>query len=145
MNPTAKTLGFWVVITVSAFVSWQVVRSSPKQQTVPEISYSEFLSRVEAGNVANVTVSGNDALGKYRDGRSFRVVVPTSQDGMLQTLRQKGVEIWFRNATGGGQLSWLLNLAPLVLLAALWFFMIRQIKARQAKTTGEALQSAPKR
>jgi len=52
---------------------------------------------------------------------------------MLQTLRQKNVEIWFRDTASGDRASWLLNIAPLLLLAALWFFMMRQMKSREAQ------------
>jgi cell division protease FtsH len=33
-----------------------------------------------------------------------------------------------KDASGGGWPSWLFNLAPIILLAALWFFMIRQMQ-----------------
>ena len=135
MNSTIKTVVFWLVIVLSAFLLWQVVKSDHNEQKTPEISYSEFLSQIDAGNVAQVTISKAHAYGKYRDGSSFRVTAPTSQEGMLQALHQKNVEIWFRDdATSGGWPAWLLNLAPLILLAALWFFMIRQLHARQART-----------
>ena len=135
MNSTIKTVVFWLVIVLSAFLLWQVVKSDHNEQKTPEISYSEFLSQIDAGNVAKVTISKAHAYGKYRDGSSFRVTAPTSQEGMLQALHQKNVEIWFRDdATSGGWPAWLLNLAPLILLAALWFFMIRQLNAKQART-----------
>jgi cell division protease FtsH len=84
--------------------------------------------------VTKVTISRNRVLGLYRDNNSFRVTVPYSQEAMLQVLQQKNVEIWFRTeaeSTGLSWLAWFLNIAPLVLLAALWFFMVRQMK--QAK------------
>jgi cell division protease FtsH len=128
VNATVKTFVFWLVICLSAFLSWQVVKARPEQK-IPEISYSAFLSQVEADNVAKVTVSKNQVNGTYRDKSSFTVI---SQEEMLQTLRQKNVEIWVRDASQGDWPTWLLNLAPLVLLAALWFFMIRQMKQRQS-------------
>jgi cell division protease FtsH len=135
VNATIKTVVFWLVIVLSAFLLWQVVKSDHNAQRTPEISYSEFLSQVDGGNVAKVTISKTQVYGKYRDGSSFRVTAPTSQEGMLQALHQKNVEIWFRDdAMSGGWPAWLLNLAPLILLAALWFFMIRQLNARQART-----------
>jgi len=139
VNPGVKAAVFWLVILFSAFLLWQVVRNSPNQQTTPEISYSEFLSQVEAGNVARVTIANSQVDGTYRDNRSFRVTAPTAQEGMLQTLRQKNVEVWFRDAARGDWPSWLLNLAPLVLLAALWFFMLRQMKSRQVQTQTDAM------
>jgi len=50
---------------------------------------------------------------------------------MLRTLHEKNVEIWFSDAADSGQSAWLLNLAPLILLAAIWFFMIRQMKQKR--------------
>lgn len=135
MNSTAKTLVFWLVIAVSAFLLWQTVKGGQnKQPETPEISYSEFLSQVEAGNVAKVSISKTQVNGSYRDGRSFRLTGPTSQEGMLQTLHQKSVEIRFTDAAEGNWSgAWLSNIAPLILLAVLWLFMIRQMKQRQAQ------------
>ena len=144
-SSTVKTVVFWLVITLSAFLLWQTVKSGPNQKT-PEISYSEFLSQVEAGNVTKVTISRNEVNGKYRDNSSFHVMAPSSQEGMLQTLHQKNVEVWFRDAAGGDWPTWLMNLAPLILLGALWFFMIRQIRSRQIQTQlDKATQSSNSR
>ena len=134
MNSTVKTTVFWLVIVISAYLLWQVVKSGQNEQTVPEISYSEFLSQVESGNVSRVTISKSQVTGKYRDNRFFRVTAPTGQEGMFQTLHQKNVEIWIRDAAGGDWPTWLLNLAPLILLAALWYFMIRQLNQRRTQT-----------
>jgi cell division protease FtsH len=136
LNSRVKALAFWLVIMLSAFLLWQVVRNNPNQQATPEISYSEFLTQVESGNVAKVTISKSQVWGTYRDSSSFRVTAPTIQDGMLQTLRQKNVQIWFRDAANQNWPTSLLNLAPLILLAALWFFMIRQ---RRVQTQPDAM------
>ena len=130
----AKGVVFWLVIVISASLLWQVVKSGGNAQRTAEISYSEFLSQVEGGNVKEVRIVKSRATGTYRDGRSFQVVVPMSQEGMLETLRHNKVEIWFRDVAGGEWPNWLMNIAPLVLLAALWFFMIRQIRYRQNKS-----------
>lgn len=127
-----KTIVFWIVVALAAFFLWQTVKTGRTQKT-PEISYSEFLSQVESSNVVKVTISKNEVNGKYRDNAFFHVIVPSSQEGMLQALRQKNVEIWYRDVNGGDFRTWLLNLAPLILLAALWFFMIKQIRSRQIR------------
>ncbi|MGA8150662.1 MAG: ATP-dependent metallopeptidase FtsH/Yme1/Tma family protein [Terriglobales bacterium] len=134
MNSTVKAVVFWLVIMVSAFLSWQSVKTGQNVQVAPEISYSDFISQIEAGSVSKVTISGTHVNGQYRDGRSFGVTTSASPDGMLKTLHEKNVEIWFKDTTATSGPAWLLNLAPLILLAALWFFMIRQMKQRQNQT-----------
>src|SRR5438876_3414284 len=47
---------------------------------------------------------------------------------MITTLRDKSVNITIKDISNGSWPTWLLNLAPLILLAALWFFMIRQMQ-----------------
>ncbi len=39
MNSTLKTMIFWAVIVVSAFLLWQTVKSGVPAQSVTEISY----------------------------------------------------------------------------------------------------------
>ena len=57
MHSTIKTVVFWGVIVFSAFLLWQTVAAKPSARSVPEISYSEFLTQVESGSVIKVTIS----------------------------------------------------------------------------------------
>lgn len=127
-----KTALFWLVIGVSALLLWQVVKTGNTAQAVPEISYSDFSARVASGQVSKVTIAGSVVRGYDAKGGSFRVIVPSNQSAVLEALQQHGVEIWFRETTEQGWPSWILNLAPLVLLGALWFFMIRQMQRRRS-------------
>jgi cell division protease FtsH len=136
VNSTIKTAVFWLVIIISAYLLWETVRSSPNQPQAAEISYSGFLSQVESGNVSKVTISKRQIVGQYRDSGSFRVTAPEYQGEMLENLRQKNVEIWFKDVPSGDSTTWLMNLAPLALLAALWFFMIRQMKSKSSQAQG---------
>jgi cell division protease FtsH len=138
MNMTVRTVLFWAVIVVSAILLWQVVRTGSTAQPVPEISYSEFLTRVASGQVSRVTIAGSVVHGFDAKGGSFRVIAPSNQAAMLDALHQHGAEIWFKGVPEQSWPSWILNLLPLILLAALWFFMIRQIQARRSGGGGPA-------
>ncbi len=128
MNSTVKTVVFWLVIVLSGVLLWQVVKaggSGPKER---EINFSEFMSQVNSGNVADVTINGTDVHGKEKsDKGAFRTTVPANYPDMFKMLQDKGVNTTVKDSQGGGW-SWLLNLAPLLLLAALWFIMIRQMQ-----------------
>jgi len=62
MNTTIKTVVFWLVIVICAFLLWQVVRNGDQGTKTASISYSDFLSRVESGSVAKVTVSRSEIV-----------------------------------------------------------------------------------
>ena len=141
---TAKTALFWLVIVVSAFLLWQVVRAGGTAQAVPEISYTEFLARVANGQVSKVTIAGSMVRGSDAKGGSFRVIAPSNQGAMIEGLQQHGVEIWFKEAPEQSWPSWILNLLPLVLLAALWFFMIRQMQSKRSMGQGPSVATPPR-
>jgi cell division protease FtsH len=138
-----KTALFWFVIAVSAFLLWQVVKTGSTAQAVPEISYSEFLARVASGRVSKVTIAGSVVRGYDAKGGSFRVIVPSNQPAVLDALQQHGVEVWFKEAPEQGWPNWILNLAPLILLGALWFFMIRQMQKRRLGGDGPSSYTPP--
>ena len=130
MNSTVKTVVFWVVILLSAVLLFEVVRAGSSGQKDAEINFSQFMTDVDQGNVREVTITGMEVRGKHRnDNSSFHTTVPANYPDMIKTLRDKGVNINIRDISNG---SWPLQLlgtwAPLVLLAALWFFMIRQMQ-----------------
>ena len=129
MNSTVKTVIFWLVIVVSAILLWQVVRSGSAAQKEQTINFSEFLTDVDQGNVSEVTIGAQELRGKFKDGKAFNTTAPVNYPDMIKALRDKGVNINVRDVTNG---SWPLQLlgtwAPLILLAALWFFMIRQMQ-----------------
>ena len=71
-----------------------------------------------------------EVRGKYRNDNSpFHTTAPVNYPDIYKMLRDKGVTMNIRDMSSG---SWPLQLlgtwAPLILLAALWFFMIRQMQ-----------------
>jgi cell division protease FtsH len=135
MSSTAKAVIFWLTIIISAFLFWQTVRTGGSRPPAPEISYSEFLTRIANGQVSSVTIAGNEVRARDPKGSGFRVIAPPNQSAMLDALQEHGVEIWFKDQPAGNWPTWILNLAPLIMLAALWFFMIRQMQARSRKAS----------
>jgi cell division protease FtsH len=108
---------------------WTVIQQGRSGQKDAEVNFSQFMSDVDSGNVHEVTVDGMQLRGKHRDGSAFHTTVPANYPDMIKDLQNKGVSMTFRDANSG---SWPLQLlgtwAPLILLGALWFFMIRQMQ-----------------
>ncbi|PYV64912.1 MAG: cell division protein FtsH [Acidobacteria bacterium] len=128
MNSTVKTVIFWVVILLAAVALWQVVKNANSGQKVQEINFSRFMTEVDQGTVKDVTLTGMEAKGKLGDGSQFHTTVPANYPDMIKKLQDKGVSITVQDV-GNSSWGWLINLfAPLALLAALWYFMIRQMQ-----------------
>jgi cell division protease FtsH len=130
VNSTAKTVVFWVLIAVSAILLWQlVVRAGGGGLPESEIDFSAFLNHVDQGNVKEVTITGTDVRGQFKNENAlFRTTVPPNYPDMITLLRQKGVTIKVKDNQGGSWTGWLLTLAPVLLVLGLWIFMLRQMQ-----------------
>jgi cell division protease FtsH len=98
----------------------------------PGLTYTQFLHKVDDGQVASVTIASNgDARGKLEDGSSFTTAVPVelASDRLLDRLESHGVAI---KAVPERTSIWsiLLSFAPFLLLIGLWVYMGRRAGAQ---------------
>jgi cell division protease FtsH len=129
VNSTVKTVVFWVVIALSGALLWTVIQQGRSGQKEAEINFSQFMSDVDQGKVHDVTVDGMQLRGKLADNSAFHTTVPANYPDMIKALHDKGVAMTFKDANNGSLTLQLLGTwAPLLLLGALWFFMIRQMQ-----------------
>jgi cell division protease FtsH len=129
VNSTVKTVVFWVVIGLSALLLWTVIQQGRGGPKDAEENFSQFMAEVDQGTVHEVTVDGMQLKGKHRDGSMFHTTVPANYPDMIKSLHDKGVSMTFKDANNGSFTLQLLGTwAPLLLLGALWFFMIRQMQ-----------------
>jgi len=129
LNSTVKQVVFWLVIVLSGVLLWQVVNGAGNKGIKEKsVTFSQFLYDVQQGNVRDVTINANEVRGVYRDGKSgfYTTAYPNYPD-MIKQLQDKGVNITVKDVSNGGW-TWLIQLAPVFLLVALWFIMIRQMQ-----------------
>ncbi|MEE8200373.1 MAG: ATP-dependent zinc metalloprotease FtsH [Candidatus Acidoferrales bacterium] len=128
MNTTLRNILFWVVLLVAIVFLWKMVNTSisPREQ---EPTFTEFLDKVEAGQVASVVVRGNQVSGEFKDGAKFKTHIPAEYPDFYKTLREQNVQIKVEDASGPSWLTWGVNLLPLLLLVGFWIFIMRQMQA----------------
>jgi cell division protease FtsH len=131
MNSTFKSLLFWVAIIVTVGViysSWNLA------QTEEEYKFSDFMDRVEAGQVAEVTFTGNKISGKLNGADptsrpTFHTYFPPNYEGLANELRARHVKVTAVDASSGGWALMLFQWAPIALIIAFWIFMMRQMQS----------------
>jgi cell division protease FtsH len=134
VNSTLKSLLFWVVLVVILGLIWQF--SLTWQSTSSEIKFTEFMTRVQAKEVAEVTFDRNVITGKFTtttatDGtaRGFRTYVPMGYDGLPNYLQSQGITLEARPETAGTWTTVLLSWAPIILMIGFWVFIMRQMQS----------------
>jgi cell division protease FtsH len=128
VNSTAKTAVFWVAVFGSAVLLWMLFQKGTQGQRDVEVSFSQFQSDVDQGKVAEITVNGQEVRGKFTDKSVFHTTAPDKFSDMYKPLHDKGVNVTVKDQAAGTWSTWITTLGPFLLLAAFWFFMIRQMQ-----------------
>src|SRR5450631_23727 len=134
VNQFYKNLSLWLVISLMMILLFNMF-NKPKP-TADKISYSDFISQVEAGKITAVTIQGNDVYGKYegKDGKDFRTYKPNSDADLTKTLLEKKVTILAKPEEE--KFSWFsifISWFPLILLVGVWIFFMRQMQVGGGK------------
>ncbi|MBW1776106.1 MAG: ATP-dependent metallopeptidase FtsH/Yme1/Tma family protein, partial [Deltaproteobacteria bacterium] len=90
MNPFQKNLALWIVITLLMVLLYNLFNQQHLAET--NISYSEFLSRVEEGRIVEVTIQGQELYVVDDTRNRFKVYAPQDAD-LIRILRNKGIAI----------------------------------------------------
>lgn len=136
MRKQQKTLALWiVVILIMAFLMKALEQRNPAAK---QISYSEFITAVEEGNVKEVTFQGQSTImGRFVDGydngKYFELTGNTG-DETFKILREKGIIPNYKKEEKQSFLSTLfINWFPMILLFVIFFFFLRQLQAGGGK------------
>ena len=134
MNQFYKNLSLWLVISLMMILLFNMF-NKPKP-VADKITYSDFISQVEAGKITAVTIQGNDVFGKYdgKDGKDFRTYKPNSDADLTQMLLDKKVAIQAK--PDEEKFSWFsifISWFPLILLVGVWIFFMRQMQVGGGK------------
>ncbi len=129
MNSTVKTIIFWVFIFACLILLWQVFQKGSGSGHDQDVSFSTFLQDAQAGQVQDATVTGNEVHGKLKNGTPYHVTVPANYPKLYDVMQENHVSVTVRDNQGSSWLPLLFNLGPILIIGALWFFMLRQMQS----------------
>ena len=122
MNKFFKNVVFYLLIIV--VIIWMFDMYSGPSVKRTEISYSNFVTRVEQGEIGQVTIVDNVITGKLKDGKEFSTVAPNDAK-LVERLEKKKVDI---KAELPPQPPWwmsiLSSILPMLIIVGLWFMFM---------------------
>jgi len=131
-----RTLAFWAVIFMAGLLFYQVL-SGDTQGSI-EITYSEFIDQIKAGNVVKVTfiekvIKGEfvaeyskNVNGRQVSGLKFKSRVPFEDPNLVELLEKNKVAIEAETSQHWGGL--LITALPWLILVFWMMFMLRQMQ-----------------
>jgi cell division protease FtsH len=136
-GPNKPSNGKWSWILFGILVAVLFLFLFPPEAPTTSLTYSEFKTRVDQGQVERVVFEGDRITGEIRKdvadptdagaGR-FRTRVPSAGDpDLMKRLSEQGVEIVAEDP-GGGLGGWLAVLLPWLLILGVWFLLFGRMR-----------------
>ena len=135
-----RTFAIWIIIGMLLLSLYALFEGQGIRSNAAEVSYSQLLDKVNSGELKSVTYSSDGAIGTITsttsDGKTLSTVGPITEAD-LKTLRDKGVDVTFKSSAGESTLSnALIYWLPMLVIAGVWVFFIRQMQAGSGKAMG---------
>ncbi len=134
MTSTFRTLVLWIVLFVVVILLWNTFQSHGDGQQ--ELTYSELLSAIESGQVAEATVHKDDGEitgtfrgnGPYVEGSTFRSTF-LDEERLDAALGNAEVLTTVKRRKNNPLLGALVAWGPLLIIIGLWVFFMRQFQS----------------
>src|SRR5713226_648138 len=130
-----RTLSFWALLIVGTIALVQLASSRRREEA--EITYSQFMEELNAGNISSVEIAERQKVRgafqrpvvvKRQTVERFNVLLPFEADNKwVEALGTKGVDVRAREA-GQSFGVVLLTFLPYLLIFGLVIFMLRQMQ-----------------
>src|SRR5512139_3232768 len=121
-----KSLFVWLLIGISMILLFNLFSVPPKNEK--EIIFSDFMAKLQAGEIDEVTIKSNNITGRFKDGVRFRTYSADFPD-LVKQLSEKNVKI---TAKPPDQNPWYVNFffswGPIIFLVLVWIFFMRQMQ-----------------
>ena len=139
MSNVGRNLALWIVIALLLLTLFNLFQGQSRDGSETPFAFSEFLDRVESGQVRDVTIEGREITGHLSGtGQSFSTYAP-DDPSLISRLRAKNVLISAKPSgkeKGSPFYGVLLNWLPMLLIIGVWIFFMRQMQGGGGKAMG---------
>jgi cell division protease FtsH len=120
---------FWVVLICLVVLLFAVVRQGQGRKE-QQITFTEFMAKVQEGQVKEVTINGSEVHGVYQNpSLGLRTYIPINYPDVYKDLQAHSVNVEIKDSSSGNWVSILINLSPFIVIFAFWIFMMRQMQS----------------
>ncbi len=123
----ARNIAFWVVLFLLILALFNLFSGNQATTTSRTVSYSDFIQRVDQGEVASVTLDGERVIVKAKDGSQYTAIKPAGEE-VTDRLIAKGVEVRAEAQESSGIMSLISIWLPFVVLIGIWIFMMNRMQ-----------------
>ena len=126
-NKSMKNLLFWISAGVIIILLWSLLQSPAAAKK--DVTFSQFMTEVEQGRVEKVTIQESELNGVFKDGQTFKTILPGGYADLIKILRENKVDIVVKDTSRSPLFTILLSWFPILLIILFWVFFMRQMQA----------------
>lgn len=127
MNSRVKNLLFWVVVGLFMILLFNLF-SVPTHAPEDEVIFSDFMAKLDKGEVMKVTIKANHISAILKDQSRIRTYTAEYPE-LVKSLRDKDVQIEAKPPDESPwYITFLVTWGPFILFLGLWFFLMRQMQ-----------------
>ena len=116
-----------MVLVLAGALVWNL--SAKLQVSQQPETFSEFMARVDSGQVGEVTITGNEITYRSKADENFKTYAPPQYEGLANKLIERNVQVEARESTGSPWSLLLYSWAPILLMIGFWVFFMRQMQS----------------
>ena len=123
----ARNIAFWVVLFLLILALFNLFSGGQNTMSSRSLSYSEFVQRVESGDVSTVTLDGEKVMFRGGDGQDYITIVPQGTEVTERLLNNK-VTVNARPQEQSGFTTLLMTFLPFLLLIGVWIYFMNRMQ-----------------
>lgn len=123
----ARNLVFWVVLFLLVMALFSLFSGGQGTGLSNEKSYSEFVTSVEGGAVAQVTLDGEQIRYRGTNGQNYIAIMPRDAE-VTELLISNDVPVRADQQEQSTFTSFLVGLLPFVLLIGVWIYFMNRMQ-----------------
>ena len=122
-----RNVAFWVVLFLLILALFNLFSGGQTATQSTSITYSDFIDRVERGQVEGVVLDGERVLIRAEGGQQFTTIRPEGVD-VADKLLTNDVPFEARAQDQSGILAYVGTLLPFLILIGIWIFFMNRMQ-----------------
>ena len=123
----ARNIAFWLVLFLLVLALFNLFSGSGNTLQNKQIKYSEFVTAVEEGTVAQVTLDGENVRFRGTDGKEYVTIKPDDAE-LTSLLIESDIPVTAEAQQQSGFQTVLFSLLPFLLLIGVWIYFMNRMQ-----------------
>ncbi len=123
----ARNIAFWVVLFLLILALFNLISGGQSTMATSSVSYSDFVDRVEGGDVSSATIDGEQITFRGGDGREYVTIQPEGAN-TTDLLVENDIDFSAQRQEQSGFVTVLMTFLPFLLLIGVWIYFMNRMQ-----------------